>query len=71
VCSSDLKLPKLKGTRLFDVFESDKLGVNKKSMALSFTFVDEEKTMTDTETDAMVSKLIGAFEKELGAEIRK
>jgi phenylalanyl-tRNA synthetase beta chain len=56
---------------LFDVFESDKLGVNKKSMALSFTFVDEEKTMTDTETDAMVSKLIGAFEKELGAEIRK
>jgi phenylalanyl-tRNA synthetase beta chain len=66
-----VKLPKLKGIRLFDVFESDKLGVNKKSMALSFTFVDEEKTMTDTETDAMVSKLIGAFEKELGAEIRK
>jgi phenylalanyl-tRNA synthetase beta chain len=66
-----VKLPKLKDTRLFDVFESDKLGVNKKSMALSFTFVDEEKTMTDTETDAMVSKLMGAFEKELGAEIRK
>ncbi len=66
-----VKLPKLKGIRLFDVFESDKLGVNKKSMALSFTFVDEEKTMTDTETDSMVSKLISAFEKELGAEIRK
>ena len=66
-----VKLPKLKGIRLFDVFESDKLGVNKKSMALSFTFVDEEKTMTDAETDSMVSKLISAFEKELGAEIRK
>ena len=66
-----VKLPKLKGIRLFDVFESDKLGVNKKSMALSFIFVDEEKTMTDSETDGMVSKLIGAFEKELGAEIRK
>jgi phenylalanyl-tRNA synthetase beta chain len=66
-----VKLPKLKGIRLFDVFESDKLGVNKKSMALSFTFVDEEKTLTDTETDSMVSKLIGAFEKELCAEIRK
>ena len=66
-----VKLPKLKGIRLIDVFESDKLGVNKKSMALSFTFVDEEKTMTDSETDGMVSKLIGAFEKELGAEIRK
>ena len=66
-----VKPPKLKNIRLFDVFESDKLGVNKKSMALSFTFVDEEKTMTDTETDSMVAKLIGAFEKELGAEIRK
>jgi phenylalanyl-tRNA synthetase beta chain len=66
-----VKLPKLKNIRLFDVFESDKLGVNKKSMALSFTFVDEEKTMTDTETDSMVAKLMGAFEKELGAEIRK
>ena len=66
-----VNLPKLKDTRLFDVFESDKLGINKKSMALSFTFVDEEKTMTDTETDSMVSKLMGAFEKELGAEIRK
>jgi phenylalanyl-tRNA synthetase beta chain len=66
-----VKLPKLKNIRLFDVFESDKLGVNKKSMALNFTFVDEEKTMTDTETDSMVAKLIGGFEKELGAEIRK
>ena len=71
LAAGTVKLPKLKGTRLFDVFESDKLGVNKKSMALSFTFVDEEKTMTDTETDSMVSKLISAFEKELGAEIRK
>ena len=66
-----VKLPKLTDIRLFDVFESDKLGGNKKSMALSFTFVDEEKTMTDTETDSMVAKLISAFEKELGAEIRK
>lgn len=71
LAAGTVKLPKLKGTRLFDVFESDKLGINKKSMALSFTFVDEEKTMTDTETDSMVSKLMGAFEKELGAEIRK
>lgn len=66
-----LKLPRLKDMRLFDVFESDKLGEGKKSMAISFTFVDEEKTLTDKEADAMVSKLIQALEKELGAEIRK
>lgn len=66
-----LKISRLKDIRLFDVFESDKLGIDKKSMAMSFTFLDEEKTMTDTEIDGMVSKLIQSFEKELGAEIRK
>lgn len=40
-------------------------------MAVNFTFLDEEKTMTDSEIDAMMNKLIGAYEKELGAEIRK
>jgi len=66
-----LKLTKLQDIRLFDVFESDKLGKDKKSMAMSFTFLDEEKTMTDKEIDGMVNKLIQSFEKDLGAEIRK
>jgi phenylalanyl-tRNA synthetase beta chain len=65
------KLNKLKAVHLFDVFESEKLGSDKKSMAVNFTFLDEEKTMTDAEIDAMMNKLIGAYEKELGAEIRK
>jgi phenylalanyl-tRNA synthetase beta chain len=66
-----LKLPKLKEVRLFDVFESEKLGVDKKSMAISFLFADEEKTLTDKEVDAMVAKLIQGFENDLAAEIRK
>jgi phenylalanyl-tRNA synthetase beta chain len=66
-----LKLSRLHDIRLFDVFESDKLGKDKKSLAVSFTFLDEEKTMTDKEIDGMVNKLIQSFEKELGAEIRK
>jgi len=61
----------LQTVRLFDVFESDKIGINKKSMALNFTFLDEEKTMTDKDIDAMMNKLIQGFEKELSAEIRK
>jgi phenylalanyl-tRNA synthetase beta chain len=65
------KLGKLTGMRLFDVFESDKLGTDKKSMAINFTFSDEEKTLTDKEVDGMVAKLVQAFEKELSAEIRK
>ena len=66
-----LKIPRLTDMRLFDVFESDKLGEGKKSMAISFTFTDEEKTLTDKEADSMVAKLVQALEKEVGAEIRK
>jgi phenylalanyl-tRNA synthetase beta chain len=65
------KLNKLTHVRLFDVFESDKLGVGKKSMAVNFTFLDEEKTLVDKEVDSMVNKLIVTFEAELQAEIRK
>jgi len=66
-----LKLDHLSGIKLFDVFQSEKLGGRKKSMAINFTFLDKEKTLTDAETDAMVSKIIAALERELGAEIRK
>lgn len=66
-----VKLPKLKDMRLFDVFESEKLGTDKKSMAISFLFSDDEKTLTDKEVDRMVSKLIEGFEADLAAEIRK
>jgi phenylalanyl-tRNA synthetase beta chain len=65
------KVSKLTSVNLFDIFESEKLGANKKSMAINFTFADEEKTMTDKEIDAMMSRIITAYEKDLGAEVRK
>ncbi len=64
-------ITKLKDIRLFDIFESDKIGAGKKSVAVKFTFLDEEKTLTDKETDTMVQKLIQAFESGIAAEIRK
>lgn len=64
-------LPLLKSTRLFDVFENEKLGKGKKSMAINFAFLDEQKTLTDKEIDQMMTKLISGFEKQLQAEIRK
>ncbi len=65
------KIKKLSKTRLFDVFTSDKLGNDKKALALSFTFIDHEKTLVDKEIESMMTKLTTAFENQLGAEIRK
>ncbi len=56
---------------LFDIFESEKLGADKKSMALTFTFLDEAKTLTDKEIDEYIQKIMTGFEKQLQAEIRK
>jgi len=66
-----LRLAKLQYMRLFDVFESEKLGSDKKSLAINFTFLDEEKTLTDKEIDGWMNKIMNALEKELNAEIRK
>jgi phenylalanyl-tRNA synthetase beta chain len=65
------KPSKLTGMQLFDVFESDKLGEGKKSMAINFTFQDTEKTMTDHDIEGLMTKLVDAYETDLGAEIRK
>jgi phenylalanyl-tRNA synthetase beta chain len=66
-----LRLSKLQEVKLFDVFESEKLGSDKKSLAVNFTFLDEEKTLTDKEIDSWMQKIMTSMEKELGAEIRK
>lgn len=66
-----LRMPGLQEVRLFDIFESEKLGLDKKSLAVNFTFLDEEKTLTDKETDGWMNKIMTTLEKTLGVEIRK
>ena len=66
-----IKLNKLQDIKLFDIFESEKLGAGKKSVAINFTFLDEEKTLTDKEIDGWMSKIMSTLEKDLQAEIRK
>ncbi len=56
---------------LFDVYQSESLGREKKSYAVSFILQDEERTLTDNQIDRVMNNLIVAFEKELGAVIRK
>ena len=70
-CIQGAALSALKETRIFDIFESDKLGHQKKSVAINFVFNAADKTLTDTEIDVMMKKLIQQFEKNIQAEIRK
>lgn len=66
-----LKLPALRQMKLFDLFESEKLGSGKKSMAVNFVFLDEDKTLTDKEIDNWMQKIMSSLERELRVDIRK
>jgi phenylalanyl-tRNA synthetase beta chain len=66
-----LGIPQLTEVRLFDLYMGEKLGAEKKSMALSFSFVDEQKTMTDADIDGFMNKIMRRYETDLSAEIRK
>lgn len=60
----------LKEVNLFDVYEGSNLPENKKSYAVSFTFQDEYKTLTDKQVDKVMKKLLGQFENQLKASLR-
>jgi phenylalanyl-tRNA synthetase beta chain len=61
----------IKSIGVFDVYEGENIPKGKKAYALSFTLQDESKTLTDEEIDGTMQRLITAFERELGAVIRK
>ena len=68
--AESLHIKRLQNIHLFDVFENEKLGKDKKSLAINFTFLDKEKTMTDGEIEAMMTKIISNLENKLNAVIR-
>lgn len=55
---------------VFDVYQGDKIEESKKAYALSFYLQDQENTLTDRIIDKTMSKLINAFQNEVGALIR-
>lgn len=56
---------------LFDLYKGDKIEKGKKSYAVSFVFQHAEKTLTDTEVEKIMNRLMNKYETELGAIIRK
>lgn len=68
--TQEMKLDLVKSVQLFDVYEGDKLPEGKKSYAMSFTLLNEEKTLSDVEIDEVMNKLIRNFQKKFNAELR-
>lgn len=60
----------LQDVSLFDVFESEKLGEDKVSYALNFSFYDKQKTLTDIEVENEMKALINSLSQKVNATIR-
>lgn len=60
----------LKSINLFDVYEGKNLPEGKKSYALSFELLNEEKTLEDKDISEVMNSLIKTFQKEFEAELR-
>ena len=60
----------LKGVSLFDVYRGDKIPAGKKQYALSFTFQDLEKTLTDQDIERVMDNILKAFQNNFGAVLR-
>lgn len=60
----------LKAVELFDVYEGEHLPKGKKSYAVAFTLQDDTKTMNDKQVEAIMKKIIGSLQHQLGAQLR-
>ena len=55
---------------LFDVYENDSLGQEKKSYAVSFILRDDRQTLNEKSIEKVMNSLARAFEREFGATLR-
>ncbi len=60
----------LKSVNLFDLFESETLGKNKKSMAFSLEYYSEERTLTEEEIEKDFNYLIEKIKTNFSAILR-
>lgn len=60
----------IKEVELFDVYQGDKLPEGKKSYAISIQLQDAEKTLTEVQIEAIMSKVKLQLEKEFEAQLR-
>ena len=59
----------LESLELFDIYEGERIGADKKSMAYSITFRNKEKTLDESEISAVMDKILKGLQT-IGAVLR-
>lgn len=61
----------LREVNVFDVYEGENIGLDKKSYSVSFMLQHDDRTLTDREIDALMNRLMETYEMKISALIRK
>jgi phenylalanyl-tRNA synthetase beta chain len=61
----------LESVQVFDVYTGERLGADKKSVALSLVYRHAERTLTDDEAAELHGRVVQKLEQSFGAELRK
>ena len=60
----------LRGVKLFDIYRGTGVPQGKKSMAFSLELRADDRTLTDTDSEGVVSKVLAALKEKLDATLR-
>lgn len=60
----------LEQVEMFDIFEGEQLGVNKKSVAFALVFRAKDRTLTDEEVNEVLDKILQKLKEEANAVLR-
>jgi phenylalanyl-tRNA synthetase beta chain len=60
----------LRNIRLFDIYRGTGVPEGKKSMAFSLQLRADDRTLTDADSESVVSKVLAAVQDKLGATLR-
>lgn len=68
---NQLKVKFLEDFNLFDIYEGDKIGSDKKSFAINFRFLKKDSTLTDAEVEAAMKIISDKLVTDFNAAIRQ
>jgi len=61
----------LESVEIFDIYEGEQIGENKKSVAFSMVFRAQDKTLTDEDVNVKFNKIVRVLEKNFNAKLRE
>lgn len=62
--------PNLEKVSLFDIYQGEQVGTGKKSVALNFVFVSNERTLNVEEIDQSMQNILSTLKEKFNAELR-